>query len=136
MSTVQPPINPEENARVKAVFDDIRATRNTDFIGNVWRYLAFDPALLEHVWYDIKEVMATETLLDSKTKEMIYAAVSIANNCEYCIHSHTAQAKSKGMTDAEHAELIRIVTLATKTNALATALQVPVDPQVDITSSS
>jgi len=75
--------------------------------------------------------MATETLLDSKTKEMIYAAVSIANNCDYCIHSHTAQAKAKGMTDAEHAELIRIVTLATKTNALANALQVPTDPQVD-----
>jgi len=131
MSTVRPPASPEENPRVKAVFDDIRATRNTDFIGNVWRYLAFDPALLENVWYDIKEVMATETLLDSKTKEMIYAAVSIANNCDYCIHSHTAQAKAKGMTDAEHAELIRIVTLATKTNALANALQVPTDPQVD-----
>ena len=131
MSTVRPPASPEENPRVKAVFDDIRATRNTDFIGNVWRYLAFDPALLENVWYDIKEVMATETLLDSKTKEMIYAAVSIANNCDYCIHSHTAQAKAKGMTDAEHAELIRIVTLATKTNALANALQVPTDPQAD-----
>lgn len=131
MSTVKPPANPEDDPRVQAVFDDIRATRNTDFIGNVWQYLAFDPALLENVWGEIKEVMATETLLDSKTKEMIYAAVSIANACDYCIHSHTAQAKAKGMTDAEHAELIRIVTLATKTNYLLNALQVPVDPKMD-----
>ena len=131
MSTVKPPANPEDDPRVQAVFDDIRATRNTDFIGNVWQYLAFDPALLENVWGEIKEVMATETLLDSKTKEMIYAAVSIANACDYCIHSHTAQAKAKGMTDAEHAELLRIVTLATKTNYLLNALQVPVDPEMD-----
>ncbi len=131
MSTVKPPANPEDDPRVKAVFDDIRATRNTDFIGNVWQHLAFDPALLENVWGEIKEVMATETRLDSKTKEMIYAAVSIANACDYCIHSHTAQAKAKGMTDAEHAELLRIVTLATKTNYLLNALQVPVDPEMD-----
>jgi len=131
MSTVVAPTNPEENPRVKAVFDDIRATRNTEFIGNIWRYLAFDAGLLENVWYDIKDAMMTEGLLDSKTKEMIYVAVSIANNCEYCIHSHTAQAKAKGMTDAEHGELLRIVTLATKTNALASALQVPIDPILD-----
>ena len=131
MSTVKAPTNPEADPRVKAVFDDIRTTRNTDFIGNVWKYLAFDPPLLESVWGEIKEVMMAETLIDSKTKEMIYAAVSIANGCEYCIHSHTKQAKAKGMTDAEHAELIRIVMLATKTNALADALQLPLDPELD-----
>jgi len=97
MSTVKPSANPEADPRVKAVFDDIRATRNTDFIGNIWKYLAFNPALLEEVWGEIKDVMATETLIDSKTKEMIYAAVSIANGCDYCIHSHTLQAKAQGM---------------------------------------
>ncbi|MEM7117082.1 MAG: carboxymuconolactone decarboxylase family protein [Chloroflexota bacterium] len=131
MSTVKPPANPESNPRVKAVFDDIRATRQTDFIGNVWKYLAFDAALLENVWGDIRAVMATETLIDSKTKEMIYAAVSIANGCDYCIHSHTAQAKARGMTDAEHAELLQIVALATKTNSLLNALHVPIDPVMD-----
>lgn len=132
MSTIKPPANPESDPRVKAVFDDIRATRNTDFIGNVWKYLAFDPPLLAEVWGEIKDVMATETLIDGKTKEMIYAAVSIANGCDYCIHSHTLQAKAKGMTDAEHAELIRIVMLASKTNNMANALQLPIDPQMDM----
>ena len=131
MSTVKRPLNPEDNPRVKAVFDDIRATRNTDFINNIWKYLAFDPALLENTWNEVKEVMATESLLDAKTKEMIYAAVSIANACSYCAHSHTAAAKAKGMTDAEHAELLRIVSLAAKTNHIMNALQVPVDPQFD-----
>ena len=122
MSTVKPPQNPEDNPRVKAVFDDIRATRNTDFINNIWKYLAFDPGLLESTWAEIKEVMATESALDGKTKEMIYAAVSIANSCSYCIHSHTAAAKAKGMTDAEHAELLRIVSLAGKTNHILNGL--------------
>lgn len=131
MSTVKTLENPEADPRVKAVFDDIRATRQTAFIGNVWKYLAFDPDLLAHVWGEIKEVMATETLIDSKTKEMIYAAVSIANGCNYCIHSHTAQAKAKGMTAAEHAELLRIVGLATKTNMLLNGLDVPIDPEMD-----
>ena len=131
MSTVKPPVDPEGNPRVKAVFDDIRATRKTDFIGNVWKYLAFDAALLENVWGEIKAVMATETLIDSKTKEMIYAAVSIANGCDYCIHSHTAQAKAKGMTNAEHAEFLQIVALATKTNSLLNAIHVPIDSVMD-----
>jgi len=132
MSTVKPSANPEQDPRVKAVFDDIRTTRNTDFIGNVWKYLSFNPALLEEVWGEIKDVMATETLIDSKTKEMIYAAVSIANGCDYCIHSHTLQAKAQGMTDDEHAELLRIVMLASKTNNLANALQLPIDPEMDM----
>lgn len=127
MSTVKAPENPESDPRVKAVFDDIRATRNTDFINNLWRYVAFDPALLETTWAEIKSVMAQPSALDAKTKEMIYVAVSVANACTYCAHSHTAAAKAAGMTEAEHADLMRVVTLAAKTNHLVTALQVPVD---------
>ena len=90
MSTIPRLQNPEENPRVKSVFDDIRATRGNDFINNLWYYLAFDPELLEKTWHDVKEVMAKPSHLNSMTKELIYAAVSIANSCEYCIHSHTA----------------------------------------------
>ncbi|MGB7184254.1 MAG: carboxymuconolactone decarboxylase family protein [Burkholderiaceae bacterium] len=131
MSTVKPPKNPEQNPRVKAVFDDIRATRNTEFVGNIWRYLAFDPGLLENVWLDVKSVMSESSHLDQKTKEMIYVAVSIANACSYCIHSHTAAAKAAGMSDDEHAELLRIVSLAAKTNHIMTSMQVPVDSAFD-----
>lgn len=128
MTTVHTPANPEADPRVMAVFDDIRATRKTDFINNLWRSLAFDPALLESTWADVKRVMATPSQLDPLTKELIYIAVSIANNCGYCVHSHTAAARARGMTDAQHAELMAIVSLAAKTNHLATALQVEVDP--------
>ena len=127
MSTVAPPADPESDPRVKAVFDDIRTTRGNDFINNVWRYVAFDPQLLEEMWRDVKSVMATPTLLDPKTKEMIYAAVSIANNCEYCVHSHLAAARAKGMTPAEQAELIRIVSTAGRTNHILNAIRPPVD---------
>lgn len=127
MSTVAPPADPESDPRVKAVFDDIRATRGNDFINNVWRYVAFDPQLLEEMWRDVKSVMATPTLLDPKTKEMIYAAVSIANNCDYCVHSHLAAARAKGMTPAEQAELIRIVSTAGRTNHILNAIRPPVD---------
>lgn len=127
MATITPPADPESDPRVKAVFDDIRATRGTDFINNIWRYLAFDPALLEQVWGEIKSVMASPSALDPKTKEMIYVAVSIANGCEYCTHSHTAAARAKGLTPAEHADLLRVVGTASKLNALLSALDVPVD---------
>ncbi|WP_020591664.1 carboxymuconolactone decarboxylase family protein [Kiloniella laminariae] len=129
MSTVLPPKNPENDPRVKTVFDDIRMTRKTDFINNIWRYLAFDPDLLERTWAEVKAVMATPSELDPQTKEMLYLAVSIINNCAYCVHSHTAGAKAKGMTQAQHAELLKIVALASKTNQLAVALQVPTDPE-------
>jgi AhpD family alkylhydroperoxidase len=129
MSTVLPPENLESNPRVKAVFDDIRATRQTDFINNIWRYLAFDEDLLERTWAEVKAVMATPSDLDPLTKEMLYLAVSIVNNCNYCVHSHTAGAKAKGMTTAQHAEVLKIVALASKTNQLATALQLPTDPE-------
>ncbi len=127
MATVRPPKDPESDPRVRAVFDDIRATRGTDFINNVWRYLAFDPALLEEVWRDVKAVLATPSLIDSKTKEMIYAAVSIANACDYCTHSHLASARAKGMSDAEQAELLRIVATAAKTNHILNGIRPPVD---------
>ncbi len=131
MATTQPLANPESDPRVKAVFDDIRMTRKTDFINNLWRSLAFDPALLETTWAEVKALMATPTTLDPLAKEMIYIAVSIANSCSYCVHSHTAAARAKGMTAAQHAELLAIVALAAKTNHLANGLQVPVDAVFD-----
>lgn len=131
MSTVRPLSDPEADPRVKAVFDDIRATRQTDFINNLWRALAFDPALLEGTWAEVKRLMATPSQLDPLTKELVYIAVSVANGCGYCVHSHTAAARTRGMTDAQHAELMAIVGLAAKTNHLATALQVEVDPVFD-----
>ncbi len=125
---MQPLPDPEVNPRVKAVFDDMRTTRATDYVNNFWRTLAFDPALLESTWAEVKRLMATPSLLDPLTKEMVYIAVSIVNGCGYCVHSHTAAARAKGMTEAQYAELIGIVATASKTNQLATALQVAVDP--------
>ncbi len=113
-------------ARARAVFDDIRATRGTDFINNFWRALANDPALLEATWSRLKVVMAPGAL-DPLTKEMLYLAVSMANGCAYCTHSHTAAAKAKGMTPDMHGELLAVLAMASQTNALAEALQVPVD---------
>jgi AhpD family alkylhydroperoxidase len=131
MSTVAPSLNPESDPRVKAVFDDIRVTRKTEFINNMWRYLAFDPALLEQTWAEVKRVMATPSALNPLTKEMIYITASVINGCSYCVHSHTAAATAKGMTREQHAELLSIIALAAKTNHLATGLQVPVDPVFD-----
>ncbi|MBX2886214.1 MAG: carboxymuconolactone decarboxylase family protein [Granulosicoccus sp.] len=131
MTTLTAPANPENHPDVKAVFDDIRETRGSDFINNIWRYLAFDPVLLDATWKEIKAVMATESALDAQTKEMIYLAVSIANACSYCVHSHTAAAKARGMTDEQHGELLRIVSLAAKTNHLVTGMQIPVDDAFD-----
>lgn len=136
MATIKQPANPEADPRVKAVFDDIRATRKTDFINNLWRALAFDPALLERTWSEVKQVMATPSQLDPLTKELIYIAVSAANACSYCVHSHTAAARGKGMTDAQHAELLSIIALAAKTNQLANGLQLPVDPVFDADAPS
>ncbi|MGH1359214.1 MAG: carboxymuconolactone decarboxylase family protein [Burkholderiaceae bacterium] len=131
MSTVTAVANPEHDPRVKAVFDDIRETRGSDFINNLWLYLAFDPTLLEETWAQVKAVMATPGTLDPMVKEMIYMAVSITNSCQYCVHSHTAAAKAKGMTEAQHAELLRVVSLAAKTNHLLNGLQIPVDDVFD-----
>tara|TARA_Y100001970_G_C13630842_1_gene554080 strand:- start:100 stop:501 length:402 start_codon:yes stop_codon:yes gene_type:complete len=130
MSTIKKTTK-EDDQLVKETYQDIRNTRNTDYIGNFWKYLAFDPSLLKEVWSDVKNLMTKETLIDKKTKEMIYMAVSITNNCSYCTHSHTASAKKLGMTDEEHAEFLKIVALAAKTNQLVNGLQVPVDEIFD-----
>jgi len=130
MSTIKK--TTEENDQlIKETYQDIRDTRKTKYIGNFWKYLAFDPSLLKEVWTDVKNVMTKETLIDKKTKEMIYMAVSITNNCSYCTHSHTASAKKLGMSDEEHSEFLRIVALAAKTNQLVNGLQVPVDEIFD-----
>ena len=129
MTTLSPPQNPESYPRVKAVFDDIRSTRDNDFINNLWYYLAFNADLLENTWNDVKSVMARPSHLDPMTKELIYAAVSIANSCEYCIHSHTAAARAKGMNDEIYAEFLSIVSLAGRTNHLLNGIKVPIDPE-------
>ena len=130
MSTIKK--TTEENDQlIKETYQDIKDTRKTEYIGNFWKYLAFDPSLLKEVWADVKNVMTKETLIDKKTKEMIYMAVSITNNCSYCTHSHTASAKKLGMSDEEHSEFLRIVALAAKTNQLVNGLQVPVDEIFD-----
>ena len=130
MSTIKKTTE-ENNQLVRETYQDIRDTRKTEYIGNFWKYLAFDPSLLKDVWTDVKNIMTKETLIDKKTKEMIYMAVSITNNCSYCTHSHTASAKKLGMSDEEHSEFLRIVALAAKTNQFANGLQVPVDEIFD-----
>ncbi|BAQ69637.1 alcohol dehydrogenase [Rhodovulum sulfidophilum] len=122
----------EADPHVKAVFDDIRATRKTDFVNNVWRALASQPAVLETTWAQVKAVMASESALDPLTKELIYMAVSVANGCSYCAHSHTASARAKGMTEAQYQDFLAVIGLASQTNALVTALQVPVDPEFEV----
>ena len=113
-------------AEALAVFDDIRAARGTEYINNFWRALAADPALLRATWDRLQQVMGPGTL-DPLTKELIYIAVSVSNGCGYCIHSHTAAARAKGMTDAQHTEALTVIAMASQTNALATALGVEVD---------
>ncbi|WP_263417498.1 carboxymuconolactone decarboxylase family protein [Terriglobus albidus] len=114
---------------LKAVFDDIRAVRKTDFVNNFWRALANQPALLQRTWASIKEVMIEPGTLDPLTKELIYIAVSTVNSCPYCIHSHTAAARTKGLSDEQHAEFLAVVGMAAETNNLANAMQIPVDKE-------
>jgi uncharacterized peroxidase-related enzyme len=126
MATVPLLSDDAASPQARAVFDDIRAKRQTDYVNNFWRALAHDPDQLAHVWGRLQQVMAPGAL-DPLVKELLYIAVSTANGCSYCVHSHTAAAKAKGMTPAMHAELLAVVAMAAQTNALATALQVPVD---------
>ncbi len=132
MSTVKLISDEAANDAVSDIFADIRATRKTDFINNFWRALAVDSTLLRTTWEEVKGVMATPGELDPLTREMIYIAVSVANSCTYCVHSHTASARAKGMSDAQHAELMKVISLAAKTNHLVTAMQVPVDEAFDV----
>lgn len=121
----------EASAEVLAVFDDIRALRGTEYVNNFWRTLANDSALLEATWSRLKEVMGPGEL-DPLVKEMLYIAVSVANGCEYCIHSHTAAASAKGMTLAQHGELMSVIGMAMQTNGLVTAMQVPLDEVFEV----
>ena len=116
----------------KAVFEDIRATRKSDFVNNFWRGLANDPVLLKRTWEDLKAVMVGEGALDPLVREMVYIAVSTANGCQYCVHSHTAAARARGMTDAQYGELLAVIGLAGKTNHLVTAMQIPADPEFQV----
>ena len=120
------------NPRVIAVFEDIRAVRRSSFVNNFWRALANQPDQLERTWAAIKAIMIAPGALDPLTRELIYIAVSTVNGCSYCVHSHTAAARSKGMTETQHAELTAIISMAAQTNALANSLQIPVDPQFEV----
>ncbi|HEY4579460.1 MAG TPA: carboxymuconolactone decarboxylase family protein [Candidatus Acidoferrales bacterium] len=121
----------DASPEVRAVFDDIMATRKTDWINNFWKALARDPATLKRTWESIKQIMAPGAL-DPLTKEMIYVAVSVTNQCGYCIASHTAAARSKGMSEAMFAELMAVVGMANETNRLAAGYQVEIDEQFKV----
>ena len=116
----------DASPEVRAVYDDIMATRQVDWINNFWKALAQDPAALKRTWESLKEVMAPAAL-DPLVKEMIYVAVSMANNCTYCINSHTAAARKAGMSEAMWRELVAVVGMASETNALVNAYQVELD---------
>lgn len=130
MATV--PLIPYDEAKpeARAVYDNIMQTRKVNDVNNFWKALAHSPDLLKHVWERAQEVMKPGAL-DVVTKELIYIAVSTANSCEYCVHSHTAAARAKGMTQEQYAELQAVIAMASTTNALATNMQVPVDKQFD-----
>jgi AhpD family alkylhydroperoxidase len=113
---------------VRAVYDDILATRKTDWINNFWKALANDPATLKRTWESVKQIMAPGAL-DPLTKELLYIAVSVTNQCPYCIASHTASARNKGMTDAMFHELMAVVGMANESNRLASGYQVEIDEQ-------
>src|SRR6202021_2309089 len=119
----------DASPEVRAVYDDIMTTRKTDWINNFWKAIAPDPATLKRTWQDIKQIMAPGAL-DPVTKELIYVAVSVTNQCNYCIASHTASAKKKGMTDAMFKELMAIVGMANETNRLVAGYQGEIDEQV------
>ena len=118
----------DASTEVRAVYDDIMVSRNVKWVSNFWKVLAHDPPTLRRIWSNIKEVMAPGAL-DPFTKELLYVAVSASNGCHYCIASHGAAARKKGMTEEQYSELLSIVGLANETNRLVTALGVEIDPQ-------
>ena len=118
----------QASPEVRAVYDDIMATRKTDRVNNFWKAIARDPATLRRTWQSVKEIM-TPGALDALTKEMIYVAVSVSNQCSYCIASHSAAARKAGMTDAMFAEVMAVVGMANETNRLASGYQVEIDEQ-------
>lgn len=118
----------DASPEVRAVYDDIMTTRKTDVINNFWKALASHPATLRRTWESLKQIMAPGAL-DPLTKELIYLAVSATNQCSYCIASHSASARTKGMTEEMFGELLAVIGMANQTNALAAARQVPIDKQ-------
>jgi len=116
----------QASPEARAVFDDMRKTRNTDYVNDVWRVLANDPALLARTWEQVKTVMRPGAL-DALTKELIYVAVSMTNDCEYCVTTHTGAARAKGMTDAQFGELLAVVGLANQLNKVVAGIRVEVD---------
>ncbi|MBY6151876.1 carboxymuconolactone decarboxylase family protein [Vannielia litorea] len=131
MATVPLLSDDELSPRAAAVFAAIREARGTDYVNNFWRALAHDEDALEETWAKLSVLMGPGAL-DPLVKEMIYVAVSTANGCSYCVHSHTAAAKAKGMSAEMHAELVRVIGAAMMTNGMVTALQVPVDKVFDV----
>jgi AhpD family alkylhydroperoxidase len=121
----------DASPEVRAIYDDIMATRKTDWINNFWKALARDPRTLKRTWEDIKQIMAPGAL-DSLTKELIYLAVSVTNQCGYCIASHTASARKQGMTDDGFRELMAVVGMANESNRLASGYQIEIDPQFKV----
>ena len=116
----------QASPEVRAVYDDIMVTRKTDYVTNFWKAIAHDPATLTRTWESIKQVMAPGAL-DAVTKEMIYVAVSVTNQCEYCIATHTASARNRGLSDAQFKELMAVVGMASETNKLVKGYQVELD---------
>lgn len=126
MTTVKLIEYKDASPEVRAVYDDIMATRKVDWINNVWKALAIQPTMLKNIWEGIKEATKPGAI-DAVTKEMIYVAISATNGCKYCVNSHTAAARKKGMTDAMHAELLALIGMANQTNALLNALDLEID---------
>lgn len=123
------PVNYEDaSPAVRAVFDDIKTSRKVPDVNNIWKYLANDPATLKRTWSSVKEVMAPGGALDPVVKEMIYLAISVTNNCGYCVASHSFAATKAGMTDEMFGEVMAIVGMANETNRLVTGYRVPIDP--------
>ncbi len=126
MSKLEPIHYADASPQVRAVYDDIKKTRNVDDVNNFWKYLAHDPAGLKRTWESVKQILAPGAL-DALTKEMIYLAVSVTNGCGYCIASHTAAARKAGMTDAMFTEVMAVVGMANETNRLVSGYQVEID---------
>jgi AhpD family alkylhydroperoxidase len=130
MPSVKPIEYAEASPAVRAVYDDIMATRKIDWINNFWKVLAHDPATLKRTWESLKQIMAPGAL-DPLTKELLYLAVSVNNGCQYCTASHTAAARKAGMSDAMLGELMAVVGMANETNRLSDGYRIPVDPALE-----
>jgi AhpD family alkylhydroperoxidase len=127
MSQIKPVDYSAAAPEVKAVYDDIKATRQVEDVNNFWKFIANHPPTLERTWGSLKDIMAPGAL-DPLIKELLYVAVSVTNNCGYCVASHTAAARRAGMTDEMFGELLAVVGMANETNRLAVGYRVPIDP--------